>query len=197
MATLKTNYATGDVFTPGSTGGTTGINATNDRVNTHTHEGTNTPLLTQHPLIVGSDSGSTVITGNGSAQNVFTDSWIALTEGQSLDVEVWIFISAATAGSTPTGVLTLGSVTADSSAYAVDSNPSYGWFKISASYSATAHRGHLHSWRKLQSATYAFSTEVVTNTDTMSSITFTFNPSGGQNLTVQYKYCVTKYSTGI
>lgn len=33
MPTLKTDYATGDVFTPGSTGGTTGINATNDLAN--------------------------------------------------------------------------------------------------------------------------------------------------------------------
>lgn len=45
MVVLKTDYVDGEVFTAGVPGGTIGINATNDRLNTHTHDGGNTPLI--------------------------------------------------------------------------------------------------------------------------------------------------------
>ena len=45
MAILKTDYASGNIFTAGDTLGVSGINDITNRINTHTHDGTNTPIV--------------------------------------------------------------------------------------------------------------------------------------------------------
>ena len=46
MAILKTDYASGNMFTAGDTTGVSGINDICNRINTHTHDGTDTPNIT-------------------------------------------------------------------------------------------------------------------------------------------------------
>ena len=45
MTILKTDYASGNMFTAGDTTGVSGINDITNRINTHVHDGTDTPII--------------------------------------------------------------------------------------------------------------------------------------------------------
>jgi len=47
MAILKNDYASGNLFTAGDTTGVSGINDITNRINVHTHDGTDTPFISQ------------------------------------------------------------------------------------------------------------------------------------------------------
>lgn len=154
--------------------------------------------LNQFPSVVAAGSGTTAITGNGSAQNVFTDTWTALAVGETVDIEVHLQLTATLGLDTPDAVLSSSGVTLDTLASMnPGASPNFVTWKVSAGYHSTANRGYLLTLRKAQGAALTAPTEAGTLTTALAALTLTIDPAVGTNINASYSYRVIKYGTGV
>lgn len=153
--------------------------------------------LNQFPAVVGAQRGTTAITGNGAAQTVFSKSFTALTDGETLLIEVHVQVTATLGLDTPDAVLSSSGVTLDTLTMNPGSNPNFVFWESHAGYSSTANRGYVCTIRKAQSAAITSPVEAGTLTTALATLTLTVDPAIGTNLNVAYNYRIIKFGTGV
>ena len=150
------------------------------------------------PQVIASGTGTTSITGNNSAQTVFSDTWTALTEGQKIRIVARLKIVATLGADTPDAVISCAGLTLDTlTSMNPGASPNYVLWQAELAYSATASRGYAYCMRKAQSAALTSGLDNDGCTTAPSSLTVTIDPTTGTNLTCQYSYYVVRYGTGV
>jgi hypothetical protein len=155
--------------------------------------------ITGFPSILASGQGNTSVVGNGADQTVFTDSFTAPSNGDTIIVymkESFSRTAGAAAGNSYTPKL--GSTNLLSQAF------TDGSFRVQESRSAagTGNRGYFFA-KEIQDGTTGTAAETVITNSTSSygalptTVSLLANIPIGTTYNIEYSYCVVKFNTGI
>jgi len=153
------------------------------------------------PQVIASGEGTTLITGDGTAQNLFNDTFTALADGDLVTGTIHIHSSLTLGADTPDFVFKLGATAIKTiSGMNLGANNSH-WIRFTYSKNATAERGYGIVEEVAHAATGTAALSIAKNDATFStaidSVSVTADPAIGTNLSCRFSYHLVKHATGV
>lgn len=154
------------------------------------------------PAIVASGNSSRTLTGTGSAQNVFTDTFTQ-NDGDVLEIICRYRIDNTVGADTPDLILNLGSTNLNTSTLTSGGADAYRMVRAIYSYSATAGQGFGFVEQIGNSGGTGTAAQTIAKNDvdswanTGGSLTLTADPAIGTTTRVRYWYTVRRYVAGV
>lgn len=144
------------------------------------------------PQVLASGSGSIIITGNGTTQNVFSDTLSDTEDGDIIKVHIYWYAPNINAGSV---IAKVGTTTLGTTTHGGGGSPDACIYDATFSRNASA-GGYYHVIKLEDNASVSHSTQK-TNPAALTSISLTCNPAGGTNPIFGYAYSVIRYKKGV